>query len=125
MFEPKIAFLFETGWLYSADEGCLFVKFDEPLSYHFCPSNHVYLFEDMIILNKRFHFPVIANSTKNEVSLWSPKGICGAEEAPPLSPMIMQIASAFGEIQDLDFFLHEHPAFANFLHRLPEDIIPK
>lgn len=125
MSAPKIAFLFETGWVYITDEGCVYVAFDKPLTYHFCPNNHAYTFEAMVILYRELHFPVILHDLGDRVQYWTPDKSCPVKEAPTLSGMIAPIADAFGDREDLDGFLWVSPVFESLLRRMPEGLIPK
>lgn len=118
MFQPTLAFRYSPGWLYMADEGCLYADNSTPLVYQYCPAGHVLFTSNLIILYRQCYLPAVAEIKNQKAFPVVSEDTCSPKMAPPIHQMFVPAAAHFSAVCDLDFFLRQHPAFESLLRRL-------
>jgi len=120
MFKPHSAFLFNTGWLYRAESGSIYVSRANRCVYFYCPADSVGLYNNLFIIDKRHHLPVVAHVVEGISQLGLPIRQIPLFLAPKLSPWLTESAEFFCESQDIDEFFNQYPLFSLALTRLSE-----
>ena len=126
------------GHFFAGAKGLIYSSDDQPFNYHYCPANGFYRCDELILIFRPGHFPILGTLPLEGIGkcLWR-FGVIRVEKAPPLLWGVANgLAASFDEDQrqsfpsfipgfrsavvDLDFVLKARPGISSLLIRYPD-----